>query len=133
MPNQLTFNGEKLSDILYIQKFNKGVRLGRSANYSSRVNKKGSRFKGTTSEVVTFTMDYLFKPEVKNKKEKLAKILNVNEPKALLNSSEPGIVYYAFPVSNIESDETSIFGGGTITWEIPDGVSHSIVEYEASN
>lgn len=133
IPNQLTFNGEKLSDILYIQKFNKGVRLGRSANYSSKANKKGSRFEGTTSDVVTFTTDYLFKPEVSNKKEKLAKILNVNEPKALLNSSEPGIVYYAFPVSNIESDETSIFGGGTITWEIPDGVAYSSAEYVFSN
>lgn len=125
VPNKIRFNGHDLSEILYIQKFNKGVQLGRTGNYRTRVGRKGAEFVDYSSEVVTFTMDFLFKPEVKNKKEKLAEILNVDEPKPLYNSSEPGLVYYAFPVGSIDSDEESIFGNGTITWEIPDGVAFS--------
>lgn len=133
MENQLTFNGHDLSEILYIQSFNKGVQLGRHGDYDTRKNDKGADYVGYTSEVVSFTSDFLFKPGVKNKKEKLAQILNVTEPKVLLNSSEPGIYYLAMPMSSIESDETSIFGDGRIVWEIPAGVSYSVRDYIFSN
>ena len=130
--NRLTFNGHDLSEIITVSKFNKGVRLGRSSNYQKRNRRKGVDRLGFTSEVVRFTTDFMFK-DIDNKKERLAEILNVTEPKALTNSSEPGIVYYAFPVGDIDSDETSIFGDGTITWEIPDGVSYSVPTYTFTN
>ena len=130
--NRLYFNGYDLSDIITVSKFNKGIRLGRSSNYQTRNRRKGVDRLGFTSEVVRFTTDFMFK-DIDNKKERLAEILNVTEPKALTNSSEPGIVYYAFPVGDIDSDETSIFGDGTITWEIPDGVSYSSPTYTYTN
>ena len=131
--NRLYFNGYDLSDIITVSKFNKGIRLGRSLNYQTRNRRKGVDRLGFTSEIVTFTTDFLFKTDVENKKERLAQALNVTESKPLMISSEPGIVYYAFPVGDIDSDETSIFGDGTITWEIPDGVGYSVDEYEYTN
>lgn len=131
--HELTFNGHDLSELIVVSKFNKGVRLGRSSDYQTRRRRKGVDNLGFTSELVRFTTDFMFKPDIVNKKERLAEILNVIEPKTLTNSSEPGIVYYAFPVGDIESDESSIFGDGTITWEIPDGVSYSVPTYTFTN
>lgn len=131
--NRLTFNGHDLSSLLTVQMFNKGVSLGRTSVYNGRLGKKGNDFVGHSSTLVTISTPFLFKPEVKNKKEKLAAILNVDEPKILLNSSEPGIYYKAFPTGQIASDETSIFGEGVIVWEIHDGVSHSIADLIFTN
>ena len=130
--NRLTFDGHDLSEIITVSKFNKGVRLGRSSNYQTRNRRKGVDRLGFTSEIVRFSTEFMFK-DIDNKKERLAEILNVTEPKPLTNSSEPGIVYYAFPVGDIDSDESSIFGEGVITWEIPDGVSYSSPTYTYTN
>lgn len=132
-PNALTFDGHDLSDLIIVQSFNKGIKLGRRAKYNYRESAKGNDYLGFTSELVVFTTDILFDPDAKDKKARLAKILNVTEPKELTISSEPGIVYYAFPVSNIDSNERSIFGEGTISWEIPDGVSHSVATTPFTN
>ena len=130
--NRLTFDGHDLSEIITVSRFNKGVRLGRSSNYQTRNRRKGVDRLGFTSEIVRFSTEFMFK-DIDNKKERLAEILNVTEPKPLTNSSEPGIVYYAFPVGDIDSDESSIFGEGVITWEIPDGVSYSSPTYTYTN
>lgn len=131
--NDLVFNGYDLSEILIVSKFDKGIRLGRTSKYQTRSGRKGVDYVGFDSEVIRFTTDFLFKPEVTNKKEKLAEVLNVNEPKPLTISSEPGIVYYAFPAGDIDSDETSIFGDGRIVWEIYDGMAYSSSSYEFTN
>ena len=130
--NRLTFDGHDLSEIITVSRFNKGVRLGRTSVYQNRNRRKGVDRLGFASEIVHFTTEFLFK-DIDNKKERLAQILNVTEPKELTNSSEPGIVYYAFPIGNIESNESSIFGEGTIVWEIPDGVSYSAPTYTYTN
>ena len=131
--HELTFNGHDLSELIVVSKFNKGVRLGRSSDYKTRRRRKGVDHLGFTSELVRFTTDFMFKPDIVNKKERLAEILNVIEPKVLTTSSEPDVIYYAFPLGNIDSDETSLFGDGTITWEIPDGVSYSVPTYTFTN
>lgn len=131
--NEIIFNGYDLSKLLDITKINKGVQLGRIANYRNRKGKKGTLFVDVTSELVVFTTDFKFKTEVKNKKEQLAEVLNVNEPKPFIIKSNPNRVYYAFPQGKINSDETSIFGDGTITWEIPDGMTYSLQDYLYTN
>lgn len=131
--HKIIFDGHDLSEIICIQSFNKGIQLGRSLNYLSRANRKGMQRTGYNSELAVFTTDFIINPDSENAKSKLAKILNVTVPKELTISTEPGKVYYAFPVGNIDSNETSPFGEGTITWEIPDGVAYSLPEYIFTN
>lgn len=131
--NRLTFNGHDLSDLLIVKSFDKGVNLGRSSISNTRQGRKGNDFIDYSSDLVTISTPFAFKPEVTNKKAKLAAILNVDTPKVLLNSSEPGIFYYAFPAGGIDSDESSIFGDGVIEWEIHDGLAHSIADLTFTN
>lgn len=133
--NNLTFDGHDMSKLILIQKWNKGVQLGRVSKYQTREDVKGADFLGTTSEVVIITSEFLFHPDSDPaaRKQELADILNVSEPKRLENSSEPDIYYMAFPVSKIASAEDNDWGAGVITWEIPEGVAYSRGDLEFTN
>lgn len=127
------FNDYDLSDFLIVNSLNRGVRLGRESKVQNRRNKKGVTFLGYSSGLVTIKMVFTFKYDIEKKRNALAKILNVDEPKKLIFSDEPSKVYYAFPQSNIDISENSSLGEGTIIWEIPDGVAYSIQSYKYSN
>lgn len=127
------FNGYDLSEILIMTSDTRGIRLGRSKNYQARKNKKGVQTLDYSSELVTFETSFVFIGDVKEKENILADVINVDEPKPLIFSDEPTRVYYAFPKSEVVIDKLGITGSGTITWEIPDGVSYSLQTYEYIN
>lgn len=127
------FNGYDMSDLLTVKSLDRGVRLGRSMDSVTRKGKKGLEFLGFSSELVTFDMDFALVYNVKEKRELLSEILNVNEPKPLIFSDEPNIVYYAFPQGDISIAETALTGEGSIKWQIPDGVGYSIQELQFTN
>ena len=60
---------------------------------------------------------------------KIQKILNVSEPKRLVFGNYPNRYFYAIPNGNLDITQVSIFGKGTITWIIPDGVAYSVAEF----
>ncbi|MER2001301.1 MAG: distal tail protein Dit [Carnobacterium inhibens] len=128
-----TFNGHDLSDLLIINSLKRGVRLGRTLNSKNRKGKKGVDFLGYSSELISFNMAFTFKYNIKEKRELLLEILNVVDPKPLVFSDNPNKIYYAFPQGDINIAESSALGEGTITWEIPDGVSYSIQNYLFTN
>lgn len=61
---------------------------------------------------------------------KIQKILNVSEPKRLVFGNYPNRYFYAIPNGNLDITQVSIFGKGTITWIIPDGVAYSVAEFD---
>lgn len=128
-----TFNGHDLSDLLIINSLKRGVRLGRTLNFKNRKGEKGVDFLGYSSELISFNMAFTFKYNIKEKRELLLEILNVVDPKPLVFSDNPNKIYYAFPQGDINIAESSALGEGTITWEIPDGVSYSIQDYLFTN
>lgn len=131
--HKIIFNGHDLSELIVITSFNKGIRLGRTSNYQNRRGRKGVDHLGYSSDLVTFTMEFVFQPDVENVRSRLTEVLNVTQPKELKVNTESGIIYYAIPQGNIEPDEQSPFGDGVIIWEIPDGVSYSDTEYLFTN
>lgn len=83
--------------------------------------------------MVTFEMEFIKRPGVRDVNERLLQILNVNEPKELLLSAMMGKVLYAFPRGNIKTEEKSSLGEGVIVWEVPDGVAYSEQTYYFTN
>ena len=127
------FNGHDLSELIVITSLYRGISLGRSSDTRGRYGKKGMDFLGHRSEMVTYEMEFIKRPGVKDVNERLIQILNVNEPKELLLSAMMGKALYAFPRGNIKTEEKSSLGEGVIVWEIPDGVAYSEQEYDFKN
>lgn len=132
-PIIVTFNGVNLTELISIIDLDRGMRLGRSFSYLNRRNKRGVDRDGYGSELVSFPMSFAFYKDIKEKRKQIMEVLNVDEPKELTFSDEPGIVYYAIPQGNISIEEKTVKATGTIIWEIPDGVSHSVAEYRFTN
>lgn len=127
------FNGHDLSELIVITSLYRGMSLGRTSDTRERYGKKGMDFLGHRSEMVTYEMEFIKRPGVRDVNERLIQILNVNEPKELLLSAMEGKVLYAFPRGNIKTEEKSSLGEGVIIWEIPDGVAYSLPEYIFTN
>ena len=63
----------------------------------------------------------------------LKRALRVDEPKMLVFGDAPDRFFYAIPSGNMDFDEYLIYGTGTISWIIPDGVAHSLTEKTSTN
>lgn len=124
----VTFNGHDITEYLKVTDLNRGMQLGRSSRVQSRNDKKGVQFLGTSSYSNVIPMRFRMAHDLINKRRELARILNVNEPKPLIFSDEPNRVYYAIPAGDINVDERSFVGVGTINWEVPEGVSYALQE-----
>jgi predicted phage tail component-like protein len=124
----VTFNGHDITEYLTVLDLNRGMQLGRSSRIQSRNDKKGVQFLGTSSYLNVIPMRFRMAHDLINKRRELARILNVNEPKPLIFSDEPNRVYYAIPAGDINVDERSFVGVGTINWEVPEGVSYALQE-----
>lgn len=127
------FDGHDITQYLRVSSLNRGVRTSRNSRTETRKGKKGVIFLGTESFLSKIEMGFVLRHDLIEKRRKLAEILNVNEPKPLEFSDEPGKYYLAFPTGDIKVDEKVFLGYGTITWEIPDGVAYSKAEYVFSN
>lgn len=135
MPEQLTakFNGYDLSEYMIINSLDRGIGLSNKSRTSDRKDKLGVQFLGTESSLYTIPMGITLIDDLITKRRILAKILNVNEPKPLVFSDEPGVFYFAYPSISTNLEEIVRIGKGTITWEIPDGVAYSVAEYTFTN
>lgn len=75
-------------------------------------------------------MPFEFVGDIAESYNAIQKILNVSEPKKLVFGNYPDRYFYAIPVGNLDVTQVAIFGKGTITWLIPDGVAYSVGEFD---
>lgn len=78
-------------------------------------------------------MPFEISGNLEEKCDALQKILNVSEPKPLIFGNLPQKMFYAVPTGTLDFEEVAMFGTGTITWLIPDGLAHATTKktYEA--
>lgn len=91
---------------------------------------KGEDFGYTTYKSKTLEMPFEIKGDILASYDAIQKILNVTEPKKLVFGNYPDRYFYAIPDGNLDVTQVAIFGKGTITWLIPDGVAYSVGEFE---
>lgn len=99
------FDGHDITQYLRVSSLNRGVRTSRNSRTETRKGKKGVIFLGTESFLSKIEMGFVLRHDLIEKRRKLAEILNVNEPKPLEFSDEPGKYYLAFPTGDIKVDE----------------------------
>lgn len=91
---------------------------------------KGEDYGYTTYKSRTIEMPFEIKGDILKSYDAIQKILNVAEPKRLVFGNYPDRYFYAIPDGNLDVTQVAIFGKGTITWLIPDGVAYSVGEFE---
>lgn len=91
---------------------------------------KGEEFGYTTYKSRLIEMPFEFIGDIAESYNAIQKILNVSEPKRLVFGNYPNRYFYAIPNGNLDITQVSIFGKGTITWIIPDGVAYSVAEFD---
>nr|DAQ48993.1 MAG TPA: distal tail protein [Caudoviricetes sp.] len=90
---------------------------------------KGEEFGYSTYKSRVIEMPFELIGDIAESYNKIQKILNVSEPKRLVFGNYPNRYFYAIPNGNLDITQVSIFGKGTITWIIPDGVAYSVAEF----
>lgn len=91
---------------------------------------KGEDFGYTTYKSKTLEMPFEIKGDILASYDAIQKILNVTELKKLVFGNYPDRYFYAIPDGNLDVTQVAIFGKGTITWLIPDGVAYSVGEFD---
>lgn len=130
MSLSVKFNGVELNE--YIDVLH-GFTPFAGANWSPEITPnaglvRGANFKYTTYKSKTIQMPFTMSGSIKEKYDALQRILNVDEPKELVFGNTVDRFCYAIPVNGMDFEDWECFGEGTITWLIPDGLSHSTVE-----
>jgi predicted phage tail component-like protein len=121
------FDDYDLTEFLIISPgFSRGVGAPNVVELEKVGKTTGKKFVSITKNDVSIPMPFSFVDNVIEKRRKLAKILNVDEPKKLVFSDEPDKYYYAVPTGDIEFDDKKIYADGKIIWNIPDGVAHAV-------
>lgn len=128
MSLSVKFNDIELSDILDVEiGFNpfEGADWERSLN--SIPVATGSTLVNSKVGVKTISMPFTMKGDINTKYDDLQRILNVTEPKKLAFGHMPNRYFLAVTTGKTDFKEVrkGFIGHGTITWLIPDGVSHS--------
>ncbi len=128
MSLSVKFNDIELSNILDVEiGFNpfEGADWERSLN--SIPVATGSTLVNSKVGVKTISMPFTMKGDINTKYDDLQRILNVSEPKKLVFGHMPNRYFLAVPTGKTDFKEVrkGFIGHGTITWLIPDGVSHS--------
>ena len=90
---------------------------------------KGEDFGYITYKSKTLEMPFEIKGDILASYDAIQKILNVTEPKRLVFGNYPDRYFYAVPDGNFDITQVAMFGKGTITWLIPDGVAYSTAEF----
>lgn len=128
MSLSVKFNDIELNDILNVEiGFNpfEGADWERSLN--SIPVATGSTLVNSKVGVKTISMPFTMKGDINTKYDDLQRILNVSEPKKLAFGHMPNRYFLAVTTGKTDFKEVrkGFIGHGTITWLIPDGVSHS--------
>ena len=128
MSLSVKFNDIELNEILDVEiGFNpfEGADWERSLN--SIPVATGSTLVNSKVGVKTISMPFTMKGDINTKYDNLQRILNVSEPKKLAFGHMPNRYFLAVTTGKTDFKEVrkGFLGHGTITWLIPDGVSHS--------
>lgn len=91
---------------------------------------KGEEFGYTTYKSRLIEMPFELIGDIAESYNKIQEILNVSEPKKLVFGNYPNRYFCAIPNGNLDITQVSIFGKGTITWIVPDGVAYSVAEFD---
>lgn len=90
-------------------------------------NSNGTTYLYRSYGAKTITMPFYIKGSVKSKYDMLMTVLNVSEPKRLTFGNLANRYFLALPDGKVEFEMLGENAGrGTITWLIPDGISHSV-------
>lgn len=127
------FNGYFLTQLFDVTEIKRDGGSGLNDSTASRRNKKGVRRLGSESVLVTIPMSFYMYDNIIHKRRELSRILNVDEPCQLIFGDEPDKYYLAKPSETFEFEDARIEATGTITWQIFDGVAHSVKEYTFEN
>ena len=128
MSLSVKFNDIELNEILDVEiGFNpfEGADWERSLN--SIPVATGSTLVNSKVGAKTISMPFTMKGDINTKYDNLQRILNVSEPKKLTFGHMPNRYFLAVTTGKTDFKEVrkGFIGHGTITWLIPDGVSHS--------
>lgn len=126
------FNGIELGEYIdVLQGFTpfSGADWAPEAIITSGVS-RGTDFSYTTYKQKKIPMPFTMLENIEHKYDELVRILNVDEPKTLVFGNMPNRMFYAVPTGDLDFEDYECFGEGTITWLIPDGLAHSVVEKE---
>ena len=127
MSLSVTYDGQSLNDFLGVgQNYN----AFDSAEWSNELrnigNSNGTTYLYRSYGAKTITMPFYIKGSVKSKYDMLMTVLNVSEPKLLTFGNLANRYFLALPDGKVEFEMLGENAGrGTITWLIPDGISHS--------
>ena len=127
MSLSVTYDGQSLNDFLGVgQNYN----AFDSAEWSNELrnigNSNGTTYLYRSYGAKTITMPFYIKGSVKSKYDMLMTVLNVSEPKRLTFGNLANRYFLALPDGKVEFEMLGENAGrGTITWLVPDGVSHS--------
>ena len=128
MSLSVTCDGQSLNDFLGVgQDYN----AFDSAEWSNELrnigNSNGTTYLYRSYGAKTITMPFYIKGSVKSKYDMLMTVLNVSEPKRLTFGNLANRYFLALPDGKVEFEMLGENAGrGTITWLIPDGMSHSV-------
>ena len=128
MSLSVTYDGQSLNDFLGVgQDYN----AFDSAEWSNELrnigNSNGTTYLYRSYGAKTITMPFYIKGSVKSKYDMLMTVLNVSEPKRLTFGNLANRYFLALPDGKVEFEMLGENAGrGTITWLIPDGMSHSV-------
>lgn len=126
----INYNGYDLSEILIVTK---GFTALNGADYDPLVQEKsgqgnGSSFLYTTKKIKQIKIPFYMNDTTTKSYDNLQKILNVAKPKRLVIGYFPNRYFLAVPSGSLDFEEIKIKGTGTLTFLVPDGLSHSIVK-----
>ena len=127
------FNGYILTQLFDVTEVRRDGGSGLNDSVGTRRNKKGVRRLGSESTLITIPMSFYMYDDIIHKRRELSRILNVDEPCKLIFGDEPDKYYLAKPSETFEFEDARIEATGTITWQIFDGVAHSVKEYTFEN
>lgn len=128
MSLSVIFNGIELNDLIDVEY---GLNLTDGADWKPELRAlsggNGSDFLKTSYGSKSITMPFRIKNEINSKFDKLQRTLNVSSAKRLSFGNLKNRYFVAIPSSKIDLivEKNGFIARGTITWLIPDGVSHS--------
>lgn len=120
------YNGHMISDYMIINSLDRGIGAPRTNNLKKLGTARGEQYIGYTSDSPRIVMKFTLISNLVEKRRELAGIMEVSEPARLVFSDEPDKYYMAVPDKEITFDDSRRYGTGTITWAVPDGLSHSM-------
>ena len=129
MSLSVIFNDVELNKLIDVEY---GMNLNDGADWQPELSEisggNGSVFLKTSYSAKTITMPFRIKNDIQTKYDNLQKYLNVSGVKRLYFGNLKNKYFLAVPSSKIGlvTEKNGFIARGTITWIVPDGISHAV-------